>query len=39
MIGCVTRGTNDLLRAAAFYDALRYFRDLDGNQLSVFCMG
>ena len=60
MIGYVTIGTNDLPRAAAFYDALLaelggtdegpagprgddfyagYFRDLDGNKLSVFCMG
>jgi predicted lactoylglutathione lyase len=89
MIGYVTLGTNDLPRAAAFYDALLaeigtvgngvmvalgvdsratvdrvykkalelggtdegpagprgddfyagYFRDLDGNKLSVFCMG
>lgn len=39
MIGCVTFGANDLPRALAFYDALRYFRDLDGNKLSVFFMG
>jgi catechol 2,3-dioxygenase-like lactoylglutathione lyase family enzyme len=39
MIGHVTFGANDLPRASAFYDALRYFRDLDGNQLSVFFMG
>lgn len=39
MIGCVTFGANDLPRALAFYDALRYFRDPDGNQLSVFVMG
>lgn len=39
MIGYVTLGTNDLPRAAALYDALRCFRDLDGNQLSVFFMG
>ncbi|MBK9607885.1 MAG: hypothetical protein IPO58_16165 [Betaproteobacteria bacterium] len=32
-----TLGTKNLPRAAAFY--ADYFRDLDGNKLSVFCMG
>ena len=47
MIGYVTLGTNDLLRACAFYDTLLAgmggkrrgcFRDLDGDKLNVFCM-
>ena len=37
MIGYVTLGTNDLPRAAAFYDTL--LRDLDGNKVNVFCTG
>ena len=37
MIGYVTLGTNDLPRGEDFYAG--YFRDLDGNKLSVFCMG
>ena len=33
MIGYVTLGTNDLVRAAAFY------RDPDGNKLNAFVTG
>ena len=36
MIGYVTLGTDDIERAAAFYDEL--LRDLDGNKLNAFCM-
>ena len=34
MIGYVTLGSNDIQRAAGFYDG--YFRDLDGNKLVVY---
>jgi catechol 2,3-dioxygenase-like lactoylglutathione lyase family enzyme len=39
MIGYVTIGTNDLPRAAAFYDALLAEIDLDGNRLNFFSYG
>jgi catechol 2,3-dioxygenase-like lactoylglutathione lyase family enzyme len=37
MIGYVTLGTNDLPRAAAFYDAL--LAEVGARRLIVFCMG